>query len=168
VQQLRSTSAVSGGFPYTQATVCYIEVQDDGAVTQGADHDAYLRAKNGESRLYAVWPGKWRSDLFIIDDLDDYARAIGIAHDTARTGLVDHEHSVKWSTNQFETSPAATYITIDVWMDCGCRIADIRTFADHMKTQRGWDVATTAGWGGGGDRQYVRVRRRSLDEQSRR
>lgn len=43
-------------------------------------------------------------------------------------------------------------------MDCGCRIADIRTFADHMKTQRGWNVATTAGWGGGGDRQYVRVR----------
>jgi len=25
--------------------------------------------------LYAVWPGKWSSDLFIIDDLDGFAKA---------------------------------------------------------------------------------------------
>ena len=37
-------------------------------MTQGADTAAYQRALAGESRLFAVWPGNWRSDLFAIDE----------------------------------------------------------------------------------------------------
>lgn len=39
---------------------------------------AYFRAKCGESQLVAVWPGNWRSDLFLIDDMDEFAKANGI------------------------------------------------------------------------------------------
>jgi len=28
-----------------------------------------MNALSGTSKIYAVWPGRWRSDLFIIDDL---------------------------------------------------------------------------------------------------
>jgi hypothetical protein len=43
-------------------------------------------AKVGQSRLFAVWPGNYRSDLFVVDDLDEYARANGLIHDQERTG----------------------------------------------------------------------------------
>jgi len=33
---------------------------------------AYIRASAGETKIVAVWPGQWRSDLFIIDDLDAF------------------------------------------------------------------------------------------------
>jgi hypothetical protein len=74
------------GFPYRLSTMCYLEVATDGTVSQGVDAAAYERAASGRSRLFAVWPGNYRSDLFAIDDLDQFARGMGWAHDEARTG----------------------------------------------------------------------------------
>ncbi|XWX64190.1 hypothetical protein AusDCA_4301 [Desulfitobacterium sp. AusDCA] len=37
--------------------------------------EAYQRVINKTTILYAVWPGHWSSDLFIIDDLDAFAKA---------------------------------------------------------------------------------------------
>ena len=34
-----------------------------------------MRALAKNTILYAVWPGNWSSDLFIIDDLDAFAKA---------------------------------------------------------------------------------------------
>ena len=71
-------------FPYTMDTLSYIEVRKDGAVSQmhhknKSDRpgvsEAYQRAICGDSTLYAVWPGKWRSDLFLIDDLEAFAKS---------------------------------------------------------------------------------------------
>lgn len=78
----------SDRFPYKMSTMCYFEVNNDGKVTQiphknkcdfDGIFDAYLRAKNHKSTLYAVWPGNYRSDLFLIDDLSQFAQAFGIA-----------------------------------------------------------------------------------------
>lgn len=64
-------------FPYRSSVVCYIELRD-GQIDKIASKnqsdlwnvlDAAKRAEEGKSVLYAVWPGKWSSDLFIIDDL---------------------------------------------------------------------------------------------------
>lgn len=41
---------------------------------------AWERAVNGESALYAVWPGQWSSDLFAIDDLERFAEEFGFRH----------------------------------------------------------------------------------------
>ncbi|GAB2992026.1 hypothetical protein LWP59_33845 [Amycolatopsis acidiphila] len=164
----RSAASTGNDFPYKAKTVCYIEVGKDGKVTQGGGRESYDRALAGECQLYAVWPGEWRSDLFIIDDLDEYARALGLIHDVERTGLVEHEHEVRWEISPYERNPGASYILIKVWLDCGCAIRDIRSFADHMRKQRGWDIATGGGWGGSrGDdpraAEYsMRARRKSL------
>jgi hypothetical protein len=158
----RSAGELGESFPYTLTTMCYIEIDRDGAISWGVGIDAYERTKKGESRLYAVWPGQWSSQLFVIDDLDQYAGAFGIIHDEKRTGLADHEHQVRWELSPFERKPNGSYITVDVWFDCGCVFRDINTFASHMRQQRGWDVATTGGWGSSGDRHHVRVRRTSL------
>jgi hypothetical protein len=95
-------------------------VHDDGTVSQGADADAYRRAVDGKSRLFAVWPGQWSSDLFAIDDLDVYARAVGLVHDVEQTGLAEHDHQVRWRPSAYESNPQGSYISIDVFLDCGC------------------------------------------------
>ena len=70
-------------FPYTASTVCYIAVDAEGHVGQvNRDKDsilkAYQKACDQTHRLYAVWPGKYKSDLFEIDDLAAFARAFDI------------------------------------------------------------------------------------------
>lgn len=145
--QPRSAKASGKDFPYNSKTVCFIEVGKAGKVTQGADLDAYRRAVAGESTLYAVWPGNWSSDLFVIDDLDEYARAVGITHDVERTGLQDHKHTVEWKLSPYEDNPDGVYISIDLRLTCGCTIHDLDVFAAQMREQRGWDIATTTGWG---------------------
>lgn len=68
-------------FPYSMSTVCYFEVYKDGKISQikhknKSDlpelYEAYKRALNKITTIYAVWPGNWRSDLFIIDDLKKF------------------------------------------------------------------------------------------------
>lgn len=160
----RSAAASGMDFPYGSPTTCYIEVHKDGKVTQGADHTAYERARAGESRLFAVWPGQWRSDLFVIDDLDEYARALDILHDQKRTGLADHNHKVRWVISPYEKKPDGIYVSIDVWLDCGCTVRDLDAFAAQMRKQRGWNIATSGGWGSGGGSYSMRARRRSLTD----
>lgn len=54
----RSAAALGREFPYTRKTLCYIEIAKDGAVSHGTDAGTYQRARDGESRLFAVWPGR--------------------------------------------------------------------------------------------------------------
>lgn len=163
----RSAGAMGQEFPYKLATMCYIEVAKNGTVSWGAGVDTYQRLLAGESRLYAVWPGQWSSHLFAVDDLTQYAGGMGIIHDEVRTGLAEHEHQVQWEVSPYEQKPMGSYITIDLWLNCGCVIRDLSAFASQMRHQKGWDIATTVGWGSGGtidtDRRYsIRVRRKSL------
>ena len=76
-------SAKENNFPYKMSTICYFEVDKDGNVSQvphktKSDRvkllEVYQRAINKTITLYAVWPGNWSSDLFIIDDLDTFAK----------------------------------------------------------------------------------------------
>jgi len=54
-----------------------MELSNDGNIkqlsTKNDKNQAYLNAKAGTSKILAVWPGQWRSDLFIIDDLESFA-----------------------------------------------------------------------------------------------
>jgi len=77
----------AGNFPYKMSTVCYFEVDENGSLSQvyqknKSDRpkvlEAYQRAINKTATLYAVWPGRWSSDLFIIDDLDAFAKAFDL------------------------------------------------------------------------------------------
>ncbi len=73
----------------------------------------------GASRLFAVWPGNWSSDLFAIDDLDAYVLAVGLIHDQERTGLAEHQHKLRWRPDPHEQKPQGSYVSIEVFFDCG-------------------------------------------------
>lgn len=66
-------------FPYGSKMVCLIEVKNDGEVrqlsTKKAKQEALQNAIHESSRIFAVLPGQWRSDLFLVDDLEDFANA---------------------------------------------------------------------------------------------
>jgi hypothetical protein len=160
-------AAAQDEFPYRAPTTCYIEVHADGRVTQGADEASCDRAKAGQSRLFAVWPGQWRSDLFAVEP-EAFAKARGYVHDQERTGLADHRHEVEWWLSPYrDDNPRAQYVTIRVRFLCDCTPRDIEAFAKHMQAQRGWDVGVRRGWGGGGDEIYCDVKRATLDYGSR-
>lgn len=80
---MRSAKEVDN-FPYSSSIVCYFEVGKNGNVSQvyhknKSDRpnvlEVYQRVINKTTTLYAVWPGNYRSDLFIIDDLNAFAKA---------------------------------------------------------------------------------------------
>jgi hypothetical protein len=54
-------------FPYGNPTVTFMIV-DDGKVRQVTLSEARAQAQQGKA-VYGVWPGKWRSDLFLLDDI---------------------------------------------------------------------------------------------------
>ena len=81
---IRSAKAAEN-FPYGMSTVCYFEVYHNGEVKRIPHKnksdipgviDAIRRAEANETQLYAVWPGRWSSDLFIIDDLEEMAESM--------------------------------------------------------------------------------------------
>ena len=56
------------GFPYDSNRICEIKQ----LATYHDKIEGYVHAQSGISKLFAVWPGHWRSDLFIIDDLEAF------------------------------------------------------------------------------------------------
>ncbi|MHC1717202.1 MAG: hypothetical protein AB9883_00885 [Acidaminococcaceae bacterium] len=74
-------------FPYNSSLICYFEVDKRGNTAKiyhknKSDRpcllDAYKRAIAEEIVIYAVWPGRWSSDLFMIDNLDIFAKKFGL------------------------------------------------------------------------------------------
>ena len=41
-------------------------------VGPGQHADGLRKGKGRKHKIYAVWPGNWSSDLFLIDDLDAF------------------------------------------------------------------------------------------------
>jgi hypothetical protein len=76
----RSAKSAGKEFSYNSPTTCFLEVDKAGKVSQILTHDKalYNRISREETKLYAVWPGNYRSDLFEVDDYEEYAKARGI------------------------------------------------------------------------------------------
>lgn len=149
-------------FPYDSKTTCYILVRNNGEV----DHithslsnlkNAYDNVLKGEAKLYAVWPGNYRSDLFIIDDLNAFADAVGIPRKS------DHIHKIKWKLSEHDDGKSVSAL-VEITFECDCSLSKmgIKKFANDMREQRGWEVATSKGWSSGGSVNQVYVRRSSL------
>lgn len=133
-------------FPYDAKTTCIISVDGKGNVKQVSHNRAeataaYKSALAGDCKLYAVWPGQYRSDLFVVDDLNAFADAFGIQRPD------DHVHAVEWELDPFDDGVSRS-AWVSVRLCCGCSIEKmgIRKFANDMYEQRGWDVATSKGY----------------------
>ncbi len=64
----RDIDVTDTAFPYLSPTTAYILVRDDGGVSQVLPGtEIVCEVRDGKARLFAVWPGQWRSDVFTID-----------------------------------------------------------------------------------------------------
>lgn len=149
-------------FPYDLKTTCYILVYKNAEVvhiqhTKTELAKAYEEANSGKAVLYAVWPGNWRSDLFVIDDLNVFADAVGIPRKD------EHRHIIEWKISERDDG-VSRYASVDCKFKCGCSFLKmgIKKFANDMKEQKGWVVATSTWYGSHGDEFTVPVTRASL------
>ena len=64
-------------------TICYWTIPVGGGhmlwiKTRDEMRLAVDRTRAGAVEMFAVWPGKWRSDMFRVDDIDVLAKVLGI------------------------------------------------------------------------------------------
>lgn len=151
-------------FPYTSTQVCYIEVGLNGNVTQIQCNEtdmeqAYNRVKKGETQMYAVWPGSYRSDLFIMDDLDKLADAYGIDRGDS------HIHDIKWKISSHDDKKSR-YAYVDIEFKCGCEFdyGMIKKLALDLRKQLGWEIATSTGLSGCAGKYTIKVLRSSIKD----
>lgn len=148
-------------FPYDSKTTCYILIQNNNITQiQHTLYDlksAYQAVLEGSATLYAVWPGQYRSDLFIVDDLDAFADAVGIPRKS------NHIHDIEWKISEYGNNNSR-YAYVDCKFKCNCSFfkMGIKKFANDMREQRGWNVATSKGYGGNGEQFSLYVSRSSL------
>jgi hypothetical protein len=68
-------------FPYGYpGGVCYIEQKGEHLTqcrTRPEIREAVARVRAGDSQLFAAWPGQYRTDLFLIDDIEALAAKVG-------------------------------------------------------------------------------------------
>ena len=123
--------------------------------------EACAGAKEGRSVLYAVWPGRYRSDLFIVDDIEALSDAYGIQREN------QHKHVIDYTLSDLDDGISA-YAIVDIIFKCGCKLElnNIKGIARDLKDQFGLEMTTTTGYGAhysDGKTVYtVRMRRKSL------
>lgn len=82
---MRKVSEVTNiPFPFNDSTCCPIYISKDGSFHQiykGKELEYYNSAKEGSGNIIIVWPGKYRSDAFLVDDIEQYGRAKGFVQD---------------------------------------------------------------------------------------
>ncbi len=149
-------------FPYDSRMTCYILVDSKGQVSHVAHNKSELKSAydsvvTGNAVLYAVWPGEYRSDLFIIDDINAFADAVGVYRKD------EHIHQLEWKISDYDDG-VSRYASVSCKFKCGCSFEKIgiKKFANDMREQKGWVVATSKGYGYHGDEFTVPVSRASL------
>lgn len=66
-------------FPYTWKTVPFICIRADGCISMAQELSSkskMLTSKGENDVILAVWPGQWRSDVFVVDDTNLAMKAL--------------------------------------------------------------------------------------------
>ena len=81
---MRQTSEVLKDFSFTNPINCYFAVDKEGKVEQlphknVGDRERVIqaipKAMSGDQTIYVTWAGRWRTDLFIVDTLEEMYKA---------------------------------------------------------------------------------------------
>lgn len=160
-------------FPYSLTTICYILVDDSGKVESvnnsiESKQDAYNKVKSGEATLYAVWPGQWRSDLFIIDDINKFAASVGIVRDDLDIELPE----MVWRYCPYcNDNLRSSYVKIDIKLEGyngqGYKlVGEIgwRQLVNMLETKFGWKIAVSKLYSSSGNTISIDVLKSTLGQ----
>lgn len=76
---LRRTSDAFEVFPWRARDLTLIRISASGVVSQAqtvTDKRDIIQTASPEDCLLAAWPGRWRQDIFVIDDRDQALRGL--------------------------------------------------------------------------------------------
>lgn len=139
-------------FPWKDRNICYIFVNQKmnvfqvGGGNRDISHgDAYKMAKNGIGKIVAVWPGNYKSDAFLIDELDDYGAAFGLVMKPLPAKLVGYKREKKYDT---KISKFVCFY-LETGDDFSLSDAFVTQFAMMIQQKFGWKVALSRGFSGG-------------------
>lgn len=135
-------------FQWQLNTMCYILVCSNLEVFQIKKdisyEKAYRIAKNGGGKILAVWPGNWRSDAFLVDDLEQFALEFGCVKPSLPIEIVEYKHLKEYDGRNLY------YIDFVVKSDKDMLLLErnfLERFADEIMRKFGWKVALSKGYG---------------------
>lgn len=140
-------------FPWKDRGVCYVFVSQTldvfhvGSTKDISPLNAYELAKDGKGKIVAVWPGQYRSDAFLVDDLEAYALAFGFAYKPLPIEIVGFvcrsAHGVAVSKYyDFFIKDDNEVVTFDD--------SFLTRFSEDLKHKYGWTIAKSKGCGSHG------------------
>ena len=132
-------------FDWKNPLVCYLYIENGTVRQVGKDIQpqvAYANASNKRGKLVAVWPGKWRTDAFIIDKLKGYGLAFGCCYEPLPVKILGFKHK----KSEYDTGVSA-YMKFflqdptDVVHSSGF----LERFSEDIKRRFGWSIAISKG-----------------------
>ena len=140
-------------FPWKDRDICYIYFDKNlNSYQVGSSKDisalnAYELAKEGKGKIVAVWPGKYRSDAFLIDDLDAYAVAFGFDYKPLPIEIVGF---VCRSEQGVAVSKYYDFFIKDDKEIVSFDDTFLSRFSEELKHKYGWTIAKSKGCGSHG------------------
>jgi hypothetical protein len=140
-------------FPYSLSTICYIFADKLGNVYQLPNdmsfENAFQIASLDNGKIIAIWPGKYRTDAFEVDDLKALGLSKGFIKEPLPVTIIGFEESRFGSHGRGSR-------TYDVFYKCNenndklkCGIGDFNIrFCDMLADKFGWDIAKSKGFSG--------------------
>lgn len=146
-------------FPFLSKSLCYYELLNNKLEDLSRDEtllkNAYIRAKNGESKIYITWHGNYRTDMFELDNLNDFGQSFGFEQQ-------NHIHDIEWK--YYDKEEKGAYISLDIKFNCGCTFdgcGGIRKLQKELLLQKGWDMSASC-LSGYNSKYIIRVRKNSI------
>ena len=132
-----------GIFKYDSRVLKYVEVKeremyeiptDISYIRRHSDcplSRAIERAKQGESRIYALHSNEYHSiAIYEVDDYDAVLKAFGLA-------ASDHRHHIVWKYSSYETGDKIARVEINFKCGCVLNCETKRTIAKELMEQQG-------------------------------
>lgn len=99
---MRTTSECDGNFPFNNSLLCYIYMGGATLIQQIPNdisfEDAYKHSIDGRGQIVVTWPGKYRTDAFIVDDLTEFAEAKGLIKTDLPVNILGYKENREYST----------------------------------------------------------------------
>lgn len=131
-------------FPWKQFDVCYLYIKNDTAQQIGDEishEEAYYNAKKGIGSIVAIWPGKWKSDAFLIDDIETFGLHFGCIHEPLPITYIGYSRREQYDTPQSKF--------IDIYIKTDKHPSQIPNFQarlnEELNRKFGWNIATSKG-----------------------
>ncbi len=139
-------------FPYDLASLmCYLFISPSGETFQLPNDisfkDAYDKAVTNKGKILVIWPGKWRTDAFEVDDLHEFGLAKGCIQEDLPIKILGYRIS------PFNSPRGATDMNVFIEFTCPKDEIDairyLPNFSERMFSMLhnhfGWNIATSKG-----------------------